>query len=386
MKKIILLDIDSVLIEPLGYRKAVVAVWEYITELMQIPSIPITERMMAEMEANGITSEWDMLPILIASLWQHILSRTNSIALPADGEVFSAARAFAKIPALTSLPEIQVPRIQLVPNQFPAETAWESGLFPAIPKPLGDRLLRNSRDPYLSAITRLFQQYVLGTEKFRQTYQLPADVESPSFLALYDKPIIPNPIRRELLSAQQKGELHIAVITSRPSLPPRRSEISPVGYAPEAEIALESLEMANLMLIGFGKLKYFGDLYHIKPDELVKPAAVHSLAAILALLMGDEKSAIDAAINWVLKESTQPLLDWFPPQLEIHLVEDTLSGVRSLWSAGQLLRDSGRDVRLFAYGLTGGNLSKQSAFAKANIPHFPDWDSLWQTLANKLMT
>ncbi len=384
MKKIILLDIDSVLIEPLGYRKAVVAAWEYITKMMRMPSIPIRESMMEEMEANGITSEWDMLPILIASLWQRILSQTNSIVFPTDGDVFSAARAFAKISALIPLPEIEIPKIHLVPNQFPAETAWEAGLFPAIPKPLGDRLLRNSRDPYLSATTRLFQQYVLGTEKFRQTYQMPADIESPSFLALYDKPIIPTPIKRELLSAQQKGKLQIAVITSRPSSPPRQSKNCPAGYAPEAEIALELLDMAELTLIGFGQLKYVGDLYHIKPDELIKPAAVHSLAAILALLIGDEKTAIDAAINWTLKKSTQPLLDWLPQQLEIHLVEDTLNGVQSLWSAGKLLRDSGREVRLFAYGLTRGNLSKQSAFAQANIPYFSDWDSLWRTLNNNI--
>ncbi|MGB9639663.1 MAG: hypothetical protein ACPL4H_02050, partial [Anaerolineales bacterium] len=240
MNKILLLDIDSVLIEPLGYRKAVVAVWDYITSLMQITPLPLSDQTMADMEAAGITSEWDMLPILIASLWQTILAQTDSIPLPADGEVLAAARAFAKAPALPPISEIPIPKIQPVPNQFPAETAWRAGLFSAIPQTLGDNLLRNSRDPYLSATTRLFQQYVLGSEKFKQTYRLPTQIQSPSFLALYDQPLIPASIKTTLLTARQNRMFDIAIITSRPSLPPNGIANDATGYAPEAEIALES--------------------------------------------------------------------------------------------------------------------------------------------------
>lgn len=384
MKRIALIDIDSVLIEPLGYRKAVVAVWDYITSLMQIPPLPLSAQTMADMEAVGITSEWDMLPILIASLWQTILAQTDSIPLPADGEVLSAARAFAKAPALPRITSISIPKIQPVPNQFPAETAWEAGSFPALPQALGDNLLRNSRDPYLSATTRLFQQYVLGSEKFQQTYRLPANVQSPSFLALYDKPLIPDSIRNALLAAQQNGMLDIAIITSRPSLPPDGIVNDAGGYAPEAEIALESLGMANLALIGFGKLKYIGDLYQLKADQLIKPAAAHSLAAILALLMGDDKLALDTAINWAVKKNFSAFREILPQQMEIHLIEDTMGGVRSAQAAVQLLRQMGRDVYLCCYGLTGGNDAKRSTFENENIPHYENWESLWQVIAERL--
>lgn len=384
MKRIALIDIDSVLIEPLGYRKAVVAVWDYIINLMQIPPIPLSEQMLANMEAFGITSEWDMLPIMIASLWQTILSQTDSFPIPADGDVLSAAQAFAKAQNIPPISEIPIPKIKPVPNQFPAETALEAGYFPAIPKTLADNLLRNSRDPYLSATTRLFQQFVLGSEKFQQTYRLPAIVQSPSFLTLYDRPLIPDDIRTALLTAQQNGMLDIAIITSRPSLPPHEVVNDGYGYAPEAEIALESLGMANMALIGFGKLKYISNLYQLKPDELIKPAGAHSLAAILALLMGDEKLALHMTINWAVKRNFNSFYEILPQHLEIHLIEDTLSGVRSAQTAVQLLRQLGRDVRLYCYGLTGSNQAKSAAFENENIPHFGNWQQLWQVLAENL--
>ncbi|MGB9640765.1 MAG: hypothetical protein ACPL4H_07605, partial [Anaerolineales bacterium] len=148
--------------------------------------------------------------------------------------------------------------------------------------------------------------------------------------------------------------------------------------------ALESLSMSNLALIGFGKLKYIADLYQLKPDQLIKPGAAHSLAAILVLLIGDEKLALDTTINWAVKKNFDSSHEILPRQIEIHLVEDTMGGVRSAQAAVQLLCQLGRDVNLYCYGLTGGNQAKSTSFEKENIPHYENWEQLWQILAEKL--
>ena len=82
---------------------------------------------------------------------------------------------------------------------------------------------------------RLFQHYTLGTRIFSQTYELPAEIETDSFLHTHDRSKLNDEIRGRLL----QPTLHLAGLTARPSAPPKEVSDSHFGYAPEAEIALE---------------------------------------------------------------------------------------------------------------------------------------------------
>ncbi|MGB9672520.1 MAG: hypothetical protein ACPL3P_00125 [Anaerolineales bacterium] len=380
MNKILLLDIDSVLIEPLGYRKAVLAVWEYITNLMGMNPIPISHEILADMEAAGITSEWDMLPLLIASLWQTILSKMESNEFITDSDIFRAAAAFKKVNPNLKVDGIMLPKFPLVPGQFPAETAWRSGLFPRLPQKLGESLLLNTRDPYLSQTTQLFQQFVLGSQQYRLTYQLIPRVKSTSYLLSYDRPLLPESIKREMLELNAQAQLGIGVITSRPSLPPCDANGESKGFAPEAEIALDLLGMSQVPLIGFGKMKYVGDVYNLNPDKLIKPAASHSLAAILRLFLDSETEAVAYAIRWSDERVRAEIMAAIPSDFEVYIVEDTLSGIISVENAVDLFVHSGKQVNLHCYGLTNGNQQKRRAFEEKQIPNFKDWETLWHAI------
>src|ERR1051326_5292118 len=80
MIKIILLDVDGVLVQPGGYRAALRATVNHFIG----SQFDIQEEILTELEKHGISSEWDMVPLLLASHWNDILSRQTIANLPAD--------------------------------------------------------------------------------------------------------------------------------------------------------------------------------------------------------------------------------------------------------------------------------------------------------------
>jgi hypothetical protein len=337
---------------------------------MGLPNFEFPEEKLAGFERRGITSEWDMVPLLLAVLWDDILSRQPLTDLPTD--VSTAAIEIGK--ALNGyLPsELMIPEFELVAGQYPAETALQGGHFPSIPLALRASLMHRSRDVRSSHTMRIFQHYTLGSLGFSQTYALPVEIESESLLREHDRPIISGAVREKL---RQSGA-HLAAFTARPSAPPREIDTPPLGYAPEAEIALELVDLSDIPLISFGRLQYLGSQRGYDPETLLKPSPVQALAGIAAALAGDEWSALQAACDWHETGQLTGALAQLPRSFDVSIVEDTLSGIRSVIAAGEILRKAGLDVTVHAYGLTSGSAAKSAAFDQARMPHFNDWEGL----------
>ncbi len=79
MKKVILLDIDGVLVHHGGYRAALHATLNHFASLMGLSHFDFPEEKLAEFEKRGIFSEWDMVPLLLATLWNDILSHRPNL-------------------------------------------------------------------------------------------------------------------------------------------------------------------------------------------------------------------------------------------------------------------------------------------------------------------
>ena len=374
MTKILLLDIDGVLVRPGGYRAALHATLNHFVRLMGLPGFEFPEEKLAGFEKRGITSEWDMVPLLLAVLWEDILSRRPLADLPT--EVSSAAIEIGK--ALNGyLPsELIIPEFELVSGQYPVETALRAGYFPSIPLELRNNLMHRSRDVHASHTMRVFQHYTLGSRVFSQTYGLPAEFETESFLQAYDR----SNIDKTILERLRFSGAHLAAYTARPSAPPRETKTLPLGYAPEAEIALELVGLPDIPLISFGRLQYLGEERGHDPETLLKPSPVQALAAIAAALTGDEWSALQAACDWYENGQLKGPLADLPPALDVSVVEDTLSGVRSVQAAGEILQSAGLEMTVHAYGLTSGSATKSVAFEQAGLPHYHDWGSLIEQL------
>ncbi|MDP1548282.1 MAG: hypothetical protein Q8L87_19890, partial [Anaerolineales bacterium] len=323
-----------------------------------------------EFEKRGIFSEWDMVPLLLAALWNDILEHRQNLKLPAD--LFSAAviighHANEHVPR-----ELIIPEFEFIAGLYPSEAALQHGCFPHIPMDLRVNILSQSRNVNVSQTMRLFQHYSLGSEVFTQTYDLPAEVETDSFLHTHDRSNINDAIHAKL---RQPG-ICLAGLTARPSAPPREVDVSHFGYAPEAEIALELVGLADIPLIAFGKLEYLAAQSGLDAGALIKPSPVHALAATAAALTGNEWAGLQSAGDWFKTGKLDGIFTDLPREFELFVVEDTLGGIRSTQAAGEILRQHGFGVITHTLGITSGSAAKIAAFNKADIPYFENWESL----------
>jgi hypothetical protein len=151
---------------------------------------------------------------------------------------------------------------------------------------------------------------------------------------------------------------------------------SDLGYAPEAELALELVGMKDIPLIAFGKLEYVASLHQLDPATLVKPSPFQALAGTLAAWTGEESSALQATYDWYSTGALNGCFRKLPKSFELIVIEDTMGGIRSVQSAGELLRKAGFGVNVRALGLTSGSAAKIEAFTRAGVPHFENWKSL----------
>jgi hypothetical protein len=363
MTRIILLDIDGVLVQPGGYRAALRA-----TVQRFVGEFHIEEDLLTELEKRGISSEWDMSPLIIAAYWEDVLSRQPMSGLSND--VAIAAKQIQS-QRVDRPKQLHIPEFELATGQYPAETAFQAGCFASIPEGLRRNLLTESRNVRKSETFRTFQHFTLGSKNYQTTYQLPAEFEAQSLLRTEDKANISTEIGEQLRHPMNS----LAAFTARPSHPPRGVETS-VGYAPEAELALELVGMADIPLMAFGKLEYIAAQHGLDPARLIKPSPFQALAGALAAWTGDELSALQAAHEWHDTGKLNGHFGGLPKSFELAVVEDTLGGIRSTRATGEILQRAGFDVTVRVFGLTSGISAKEIAFKQNDVPYFRDWAEL----------
>ena len=71
---VFLFDLDGVLVQPGGYRAAVRATVNYFAKQLGLGNIAPADETVAIFEAQGITCEWDMVPILLTLALNSALS------------------------------------------------------------------------------------------------------------------------------------------------------------------------------------------------------------------------------------------------------------------------------------------------------------------------
>ena len=369
MKRIILLDIDGVLVQPGGYRAALRATVErFIGDYVIEEDVPVS------MEKRGISSEWDMSPLIIAAYWEDVLSRQPMENLSDDPVI--AGEQIQRQRKVEEPKHLAIPAFDLMDGQYPVDAAYAAGCFASIPSELRKNLMTESRDVYKSHTFRTFQHFTLGSETFESTYQLSAEFDAESSLLAVDRSNISDEIRERL----NHPDHHLAAFTARPSRIPVGINESSLGYAPEAELALDLVGMKDIPLMAFGKLEYIATQHGLMPSTLVKPSPFQALAATLAAWTGDELSALHAAYDWHRAGKLNSKFAELPKDFELIVVEDTMGGIRSVRTAGEIFRQAGFDVTVRTLGLTSGISAKAAAFDAAAVPHFENWEQLIKVL------
>ncbi len=359
--EIFLLDLDGVLIRPGGYRAAVRASMSYLLDRLGLDLSAPGDDVAALFESQGVTSEWDMVSILLALVLNAAGNHLNCPlpALPLEDvldwismqdtrgfrfDFAAAVRALSGAVPAGGLPMAAMQAV-LAENAYPA-------LFARLDhQPFVSELFNPARAVDNSLPTRLVQNYVLGHRVFEQTYRLPAPDESASLLVELDSPALSPGISAELRSRWRSGQLYLAAFTARPSLPPRGSNEPLQGYSPEAEMALSLVKLEEIPIMGYGRLQWLARQVGGVPDEYLKPAVEQPLSAAYAALTGREAEALLWAVQAARGVSSAPGHP-FPAHLHLHVFEDSPIGLTGGRSAALVLQRLGVTVQLHLWGVT----------------------------------
>lgn len=374
-QSIFLFDLDGVLVRPGGYRAAVRATVNYFTNRLGLGDQAPDDATVAIFEAQSITCEWDMVPILIARALDEAAARSGT-ALP-DLPTIEAAEAWMTghprrdvvvdfAPFLRSLGRFAVPG-EAASDVILAECmdGHSAQVFPHL---AGQGVLRDllseSRRLLRSRTTRVFENYALGDVVFTRDTGLPAVVRSESLLAMNDEPLLSEAARADLLALRSAGNLAFAAYTARPSRPVAPPDELLAVYAAEAEMALERIGIPDFPLIGSGQTGEVAHRLGEKEDRLTKPSPYHALAAIAAAMTGDRLSALDwtervyrrferdegssgsEALNRLAAFSD------LAGRLELHIFEDSPAGMRGGKHAAELIERLGGKVSLRLWGIS----------------------------------
>ncbi len=221
-----------------------------------------------------------------------------------------------------------------------------------------NRFLIGTRSAYSSYGTRLFQNIILGSNDFERTYELGSEHKGVGLLRTEDQTLISKRTVDRLMELNQHSphpSCAVGVYTARPSLPPRLSETSAVGYSPEAEIALENAGMQSFPLIGMGMMEWLGKQHNERTEDLTKPNSTQALAALInTITSGQDVVALTEAygIDKLEKSPAQTHLSAISGKKTIiYVFEDTISGIVPLQKTTQMLISQGFNLQLEALGI-----------------------------------
>jgi hypothetical protein len=372
---VFLFDVDGVLIHALGYRAALMRAVEHFATRMGLGGMAPTHAEIDVFEANGITTEWDSVPMCVGHLLLEVarqrpdalradlpptLEAVRLVAVSIERPDYAAAAGRVGAAAGDERPSLTALRL------LRAEAAGLSDGVARTLVPLLDVLLADTH-VIEAPCTRVFQHYTLGDAGFARAYRQPADFATPSLLRELDRPLLESSTRARLEAARRSGDLHSALYTARPSLPPADSASSSHDYAPEAEIALELVGMDGWPLIGFGRVLWLAERHAKRRDAYVKPSPVQALAAIGAAASGREAASLEAARTLVEDGHLSGPLAALPSRLTITVFEDTTSGVQATIQAADALRAQGIEATVRAVGVAPAGPKREALAPLADV-------------------
>jgi phosphoglycolate phosphatase-like HAD superfamily hydrolase len=371
--KLLLFDMDGVLLEPKGYHTALRVSVQRIGQALGMPNLDLTEDQIAKFEALNITNEWDSLAICAAFMLVHIWQVDPSIRLngqkpPAryNGQWLNFQEYLSSLPDGGDLPG-KTTLTHLIKRY--------TGL--TIDQIMHLRLILEScRDIYTSPTLPNHQETVLGSSTFQSHYGLEPQLDTESFLLLYDRPTMSTQQHQALLEWLGNPNHRAGIMTNRPSR-------TPAGYlsSPEAELGIENIGLSNLPYIGSGLLGWFASNHSDLPDHmLLKPHPVHALALMQGCLGRTSSEALTIAYSFW--QTGEPTSHWDElAAANIAVFEDSAKGLISAITACQLLNKVGLAVELITLGVSRNpiKLSSLAPYATFTLEHINQlqWNKLF---------
>jgi len=382
----LLFDIDGVLINPSGYRKAVYDTTNYFLNKLGFSKISINEEIITSFESIGITSEWDMIPIYLLMITELALIENQPDSSlenyqdcynffqkhefqPDQKKIISSILILKDFlqdgySACDSLLNHNFEKYTLqVFNNVRSKITWIINAW-----------LKESRNIWKSEILQYFQNLTLGSKLFQEITGLDWLLESEPYLVKYDCPLVLDEIRDEIIRLHSEKNVFPSIITARPSTFTNElySEKSQLNF-PEAELALRCLELEQIPCVGFGALEYLGKEKNCSGDQFVKPSPVHAMTAILLSSGMDINDALKLSFDYFFNDQHKGIVDYLSQitaPINVCIFEDSTIGIQSLVTVCEQLTKDGLELNMDAYGISTKQ-NKIEALINENAIIFP---------------
>lgn len=386
---VFLFDIDGVLIQSHGYRKAFFNTIDSYFDQFGLNWLTVDETVYHEFDHSPFTAEWDMAPLTIAAFLDWY-ARLNPEILP-----YPSLKNISRLPEVKNgenfLAELKK-LIQLIAGVFanqvrPVEAVFQdtidrgqASFFPMLSKEAVLReILHDSLNPQTSQIFQRLETYLLGSRQFETTFEIEPAVYTKSMLDTEDIPLL-SPRWQEIIKTGVKKDFYASVITTRPNVPDQMQKNRVFSSMPEAESALKILgwDHGAIPVIGAGSINVFEARQQVPFNTYLKPAALHALTGVFSAIGLDEEDAFDAADRVINQKSlfdsdntmVKSLFQLGCP-LEITVFEDSVSGVVSSIEAVKYLNSAGIPATLFKAGIQTSD-TKRERLKAVGAEVFPD--------------
>jgi hypothetical protein len=347
--KIILLDMDGVLLTPRAYYRALQETVRLVGRALGFNNVRITDQNISAFESAGVSSEWDTAAICAALLMtkasqfdkhQQYPRSLSESPLRFNDPVSPDIQTFATKMGQTGQSELRpLKRAErLLIKQTNHHDPNQDSVLRSI--------LHNARTADESLTHRTFQELVLGSQTYTEIYGFPALLDTFSYLLEYDSPCIDTQTG-ELLKEWQRIPSHQAVIfTSRPSTP-----LPGTFSTPEAELGAALVNLENLPILGLGGLVWLSEKFGKNTQAFLKPSPVHALAALQLALDEDLKTALLNAANLVENRSSDSSWERLN-NAQVWAFEDTSGGLISALAAQSILGMHGIKLSVTPFGIS----------------------------------
>lgn len=348
--KILLLDMDGVLLNPLGYHEALQENVRRWGRALGFADAVLRREDILRFESAGVSAEWVSGAMCVALLqlarWERDPDADVPPALssPAESHDIPAPDfgAFARELLATNDPRRAVQTgIEML------EARCQRPEHATVVRELITQATQFSHSPF----HRSQQELVLGSDQMQAVYGAEPELDTSGYLLTRDRPLLSAEDVQQLLEWRAIDGHAAAVMTNRPSHLPAG------GGSPEAELGLQLLGLEALPYAGMGAVAWLAGQEGLAVEARLKPHAVHALTAI-RLAMGtdlmNDLAAVAALLQGELDDGWRAL-----DGAELIVLEDSANGCLSTRAAQDLLGEHGLQVTVRLHGIAPGGSKRR---------------------------
>jgi len=358
MKTILLFDMDGVLLEPRGYHRALQDTVQTMGESLGFINPQLSQQEIYAFEAAGITSEWDSAALFLGLMMKEIWQTQPEMNPPETLTSTPAGSRTRQTPDwrtfLTRLDKRQ--DTQRSPRERAADVLKEE--LSSDKQEIIEDLVAGAHEARRSITHRIFQEFVLGSERFQKVYQLRPQFNCRSYLEQFDRPLLSSQSSQKLSDWLSIGGQSSAILTNRPSRP-----LEDHFGTPEAEMGAALVGLEDLPVIGHGEMAWLAEEREQPLDDIRKPSPVHALAALLVSLGTPKLQSLLASQKLVYKKHAGEIWQDLHKST-VYVFEDTPPGFQSARSALKILDRAGFDLDLSLIGIA---VDEQKGTALRNL-------------------